>query len=128
MDMKAGISGPSLSLLVLRAEHPERLCEFYSALGLHFVREQHGKGPVHHASEVGGSVFEIYPRGPDTLPTAGARIGFNVPSLDAALSALATQQTSVLSGPSMTSRGRLAVVCDPEGHKVELIEPCRAAA
>jgi lactoylglutathione lyase len=126
--MESAIKGPSLNLLVLRAEHPERLCAFYSALGLNFVREQHGKGPVHHASAIGGSIFEIYPRGTDAPTTAGARIGFNVESLDAALSALADQQVSVLSGPSTTSRGRLAVVCDPEGHKVELVEPRREAA
>jgi lactoylglutathione lyase len=120
--MKNATAGPSLNLLVLRAEDPERLCEFYAALGLSFVREQHGKGPVHHASEIGGSVFEIYPRGKHEPPTIGARIGFNVPSLDAALYALNGQNTSVLSGPVATPRGRRAVVCDPEGHKVELIE------
>jgi lactoylglutathione lyase len=126
--MKPAITGPSLNLLVLRAEDPERLCEFYSALGLRFVREQHGKGPVHHASEIGGSVFEIYPRGKDEPTTAGARSGFSVPSLDVALSALTDQHASVLSGPATTPRGRRAVVCDPEGHKVELIERQREAA
>ncbi len=125
--MKPAVRGPSLNLLVLRAEHPEQLCEFYSALGLRFTREQHGKGPVHHASELGGSVFEIYPRG-NTPPTAGARIGFDVDSLDAALNALANQNAMILSGPSYTSRGRVAVVRDPEGHKVELMERSREAA
>jgi predicted enzyme related to lactoylglutathione lyase len=120
--MNNATTGPSLNLLVLRAEDPERLCEFYAALGLSFVREQHGKGPVHHASQIGGLVFEIYPRGKDEPPTIGARIGFNVPSLDAALYALNGQNASVLNGPITTARGRRATVRDPEGHKVELVE------
>jgi catechol 2,3-dioxygenase-like lactoylglutathione lyase family enzyme len=113
---------PSLNLLVIRAENPQRLCEFYTALGLRFVREQHGAGPVHHASEIGGSVFEIYPRSHNEPPTAGARLGFNVPSLDRALEALSMQSVSPISGPTETPRGRRAVVRDPEGHRIELIE------
>ena len=113
---------PALNLLVLRAEDPERLRQFYSALGLHFVREQHGSGPVHHASELGGSVFEIYPRRPDEPPTTGARVGFNVPSLDRALKALHLERAILISGPTSTLYGRRAVIQDPEGHKIELLE------
>ena len=119
--------GLSLNLLVLRAEKPELLCDFYGALGLRFVREQHGTGPVHHASEIGDSVLEIYPRRSGEPTTQGARLGFDVPSLDAALAALGTQSAHVISGPTITPRGRRAVLCDPEGHKVELIERQRAA-
>jgi lactoylglutathione lyase len=111
-----------LNLVVLRARDPEQLCRFYSALGLRFVREQHGDGPVHHASEFGRSVFEIYPRNNNAPTSAGIRIGFSVQSLDVILKALVTQDARIISGPTVTPRGRRAVVCDPEGHKVELLE------
>jgi lactoylglutathione lyase len=117
-----------LNLVVLRARDPEQLCRFYSALGLCFVREQHGNGPVHHASEIGHSVFEIYPRKHDEPTTTGARIGFSVSSLDDILKLLATENTRIISGPTASPRGRRAVVCDPEGHKVELVEIMQAAA
>ena len=77
----------TLSLVVIRADDPERLRDFYSALGFRFVREQHGAGPIHHACEVGTFVFEIYPRKQDEPSTSGTRLGFTVPSLDRALQA-----------------------------------------
>jgi predicted enzyme related to lactoylglutathione lyase len=113
---------PSLNLLVLKANDPDQLCRFYSGLGLHFIREQHGNGPVHHASELAGSVFEIYPRKPEEPPTTATRLGFIVPSLDAALLAVRGAQGVVLCEPCEFRQGRRAVVCDPEGHKVELVE------
>jgi lactoylglutathione lyase len=116
------MSVPSLNLLVLKAEDPDQLCRFYSGLGLRFIREQHGNGPVHHASELGGSVFEIYPRKPEEPSTTATRLGLTVPSLDAALLAVRSANGVVLREPSEYRQGRRAVVCDPEGHKVELVE------
>jgi lactoylglutathione lyase len=113
---------PSLNLLVLKAEDPDRLCRFYSGFGLRFTREQHGNGPVHHASELGSSVFEIYPRKPGEPSTTAIRLGFIVPSLDAALLAVRSGQGLVLSEPCEYHQGRRAVIRDPEGHKVELVE------
>lgn len=50
------------NLYVLRAHDPEKTLAFFQGLGLHFVREQHGEGPVHYSCEMSGKVFEIYPR------------------------------------------------------------------
>lgn len=35
--------------------------EFFSRMGLPFVKEKHGEGPEHYAAQVGDDVFEIYP-------------------------------------------------------------------
>ena len=113
---------PSLNLVVLRARDPEQVCRFYGALGLQFVTERHGNGPVHHASDISGSVLEIYPRQNDEATTIGTRLGFTVASLDDALSALEGHQGRIVSGPRDVPDGRRAVVCDPEGHKLELLE------
>jgi hypothetical protein len=56
-----GSSPANLCLLVLRSPRPERLREFLCVLGLEFVTEQHGTGPVHYATRLGGLVLEIYP-------------------------------------------------------------------
>lgn len=37
---------------------------FYNELGLEFVRERHGKGPVHYSCFLGKVIFELYPRKP----------------------------------------------------------------
>jgi hypothetical protein len=51
----------SLSLLVLRSSRLEAMRTFYEALGLTFVEEKHGAGPVHYSAQLGSTVLEIYP-------------------------------------------------------------------
>jgi len=111
----------SLNLLCLRASDPKRLVDFYEKLGLSFRKEKHGSGPVHHACELGGSVFEIYPLANGQSPTASTRIGFCVPSIDDAIKHF-DAGSELLSAPKDTQYGRKVILRDPEGHKVELVE------
>jgi lactoylglutathione lyase len=77
---------------------------------------------VHYSTQLNASVvFEIYPRGSGPA-SAGIRIGFTVRCLESALRALDEQKATMVRGVKGTVRGRLAVVLDPEGHKVELLE------
>lgn len=50
-------------VLVVRTHEMERVKTFFEGLGLEFVEEQHGKGPVHYACEQNEHVLEIYPVG-----------------------------------------------------------------
>ena len=115
-----------LNLVVLRAEEPERLAAFYSALGLSFGQHRHGAGPEHWASEKDGMVFEIYPASPKNRPTAGVRLGFAVEDVAGALDRLVAAGAVVISGVAESPWGVRAVIQDPEGHKVELTEPLPA--
>jgi catechol 2,3-dioxygenase-like lactoylglutathione lyase family enzyme len=113
----------ALNLVVLRSSDLERAAAFYSRLGLQFIRHQHGNGPEHFAAEVGSGVFEIYPQvagGPSTL---GTRIGFSVPSLDSVIAALSDYPAAIVSPPKDSEWGYRAVVADPDGHRVELLQP-----
>ena|SRR5829696_998768 len=114
-----------LSLVVIRAQDIDRLADFYSALGFHFTRHRHGKGPEHISSTIGETVFEIYPSNGANESTASTRLGFSVPSLTDVLSQLRRLDATVLVEPSDTEFGRRAVVKDFEGHKVELYEKAR---
>lgn len=114
-----------LNLLVLRARNPERLARFYGAFGLSFTPEQHGNGPEHQSCELGDSVLEIYPYQESQGETTGARLGFQVDSIDRILAACSAE-ARVLSAPKLTQWGRRAVIQDPEGHKVELTEAASA--
>lgn len=109
------------SLIVIRAEDPERVAHFYGAMGLRFTRESHGKGPDHMACSLDGFVFEIYPRG-GADHTRATRLGFTVANLDDTLDAIRTLGGQVVPSPTHTEWGRRAVLLDPEGHKVELTE------
>lgn len=108
-----------LSLLVLRAKDPERLVSFYGKLGLSFVRERHGSGPAHHSCQTGGSTFEIYPLEGKALSTTSTRLGFRV---DSVVETIAACDARLITQPRQTDWGMCAVIQDPEGHKVELVE------
>lgn len=116
----------TLNLLVIRAKKPEMLAAFYNKLGLTFQEEQHGSGPKHFCSSNGGSIFEIYPLKNPAEGTQNTRLGFMVDSIDGVINAIG-DKTRVLVPPAnfdvnRPGLNRRAVLIDPEGHKVELVE------
>lgn len=115
---------PTLSLLVLHSGDVEAAKDFYSLLGLSFVEEQHGKGPVHYSAAAGPLVLEIYPCQGNN-PSAPVRIGFRVPSLDQTVERVRSQGRRIIREAQDSAWGRRAVVEDPDGNRVELssIEP-----
>ncbi|WP_424139689.1 VOC family protein [Roseomonas chloroacetimidivorans] len=115
-------------LVVIRAWNPEGLARFYSALGLKFDRERHGKGPEHHACRIGRSVFEIYPRTSDADNTSATRLGFGVPDVEAACERAVALDGRLIRAAAVSPWGRRAVLSDPEGHTVELVEAAGARA
>jgi len=113
---------PRLSLLVLRADDPLKLAEFYSTLGLIFSAEQHGKGPLHYAADCAGIVIEIYPLAQATESTASTRLGFTVRSIQSVHPALEGAGAVLVSPGHSSPWGKRAVFRDPAGHCFELLE------
>ncbi len=95
---------------------------FYAQLGFSFEKHAHGKGPTHYASDNGSFVFEIYPQVEGTESTKAARIGFKIPKLDETLPKLIEAGAMLLSPAKDSPWGRRAVISDPIGHKIELVE------
>jgi catechol 2,3-dioxygenase-like lactoylglutathione lyase family enzyme len=120
-------SGPTLTLIVLRAADLEATRAFYLALGLPLAEERHGNGPLHYSADLGGTVLEIYPGRPGSAPdrgSGGATLhGFRVASLGAALAALEALGAPVVTPPRPSPWDLRAVVLDPDGRAVELSEP-----
>lgn len=110
-----------LNLLVLRTADVYKLGAFYETLGLSFVRERHGRGPEHLASALGGTTLEIYPctAGNDTR---GTRIGFRVRDVAAKFAHALAVGGEAISPPRESDWGTRAVIRDPGGHVVELLE------
>jgi predicted enzyme related to lactoylglutathione lyase len=116
------VNNITLNLVVLRSSDIARAMAFYTQLGLHFTRHRHGSGPEHFAAELQAGVFELYPLSPDGPSTLGTRIGFRVPSLDTAIAALTAYPGAVVSPAKDSEWGRCAVIADPDGHRVELLQ------
>jgi catechol 2,3-dioxygenase-like lactoylglutathione lyase family enzyme len=107
-----------LNLLVLRTPNLEDLKRFYSALGAHFESERHGNGPEHYAATLDNDlVLELYPTEDGATPDPGLRLGLSVADLEEALRSLG--QTVA---PRQTQWGLHALIRDPDGRTVELLQ------
>lgn len=112
-----------LNLLVIWSQESEALVEFYAILGIQLLPEQHGKGPQHYAAQGPAStVFEIYPATSDEKVTRNIRLGFEITQLDTVLAQLTAAGFAIHQPAKASAWGYRAVVLDPEGRKVELIE------
>jgi lactoylglutathione lyase len=111
----------ALNLVVLHAKDIEVTRRFYELLGLEFVSEKHGSGPTHYACRLGEAVMEIYPctNAANVIPT---RIGFRAEAVDRLVDSVRRAGFVVHSAPRDSQWGRRAVVCDPEGNRVELCQ------
>lgn len=116
----------ALSLIVLRCAALESSKAFFTALGLNFEKEQHGEGPIHYSCELGEQVLELYPGKPGAAPirtqSGASMYGFRVESLDRVLKELQNLGAEIIHSPSDTPWGRRAVVLDPDGRSIELIQ------
>jgi len=116
------VSEISLNLIVLRSSDIEQSAAFYSRLGLRFSRERHGTGPEHFATTLDGVTLELYPLQPDRVAPSDTRIGFRVSSVDAVLAAVSDDPNAVVTPLKESPWGRRAVLADPDGRRVEIIE------
>jgi lactoylglutathione lyase len=114
------INSTRLSLLVLKTHDVERLVTFYGLLGLAFDAEQHGKGPIHFAAQLGELVLEIYPLDQRQAVDVTTRVGFAVSALAEQLAKLEAAGVAIVSPLRQSSWGLRAVVRDPDGRAVEL--------
>jgi len=121
------MSKARLNLLVLRSKNVAAALEFYRAVGLAFVEEQHGSGPIHYSCELGGMVVEIYPgsdgAAPDRKVGGATTMGFSIKALDSTMATLEALKVEVVSGAKEGPWGRRAVVLDPDGRAIDLTEP-----
>lgn len=107
-----------LNLLVLRTPRLADMRDFYSALGANFESERHGNGPEHYAATLeDGLVLELYPALDESVPESGLRLGLKVKDIGETLRLL--EQSAP---PRQTQWGLRALVRDPDGRTVELLQ------
>jgi len=112
-----------LNLIVIKTNRLSELAEFYSWLGLTFEYHRHEQGVFHYSGVLEKMVFEIYPL-PKTQPIADTttRLGFTVQKLDHLIQDLKGKNVRIIAEPRETEFGKMAVIEDLDGRKIELSE------
>jgi len=113
---------PQLNLIVIRSLEPSKAVGFYEAIGLRFQEEQHGKGPVHWAADIDGVVLEIYPAQSASEVDKTTRLGFDVEDVQSVVESLRDRDVEVLRELKQSQWGLRAVVKDPDGRSIELLQ------
>jgi len=122
VDSHLSKSLPRLNLIVLRSLEPQRTVDFYTLLGIRFHDEQHGTGPVHWAAELDDLVLEVYPAKSQGEVDRSTRLGFEIENLAAVLPRLRSFGVEIVSEPKPSQSGLRAVVRDPDGRSLELVQ------
>jgi lactoylglutathione lyase len=107
----------NLILLVLRCGNIERAKGFYELFGMAFQKEQHGNGPAHYSCGDETGIFEIYPVEGGVPDQTG--LGFVSGDLDG-LHMLLRRNQFAPREIRETELGRMFVVRDPDGRRVEV--------
>lgn len=113
---------PRLNLVVLRSLEPKLMVEFYALLDIPLHEERHGTGPVHWAADLDGLVLEIYPTKTEDEVDRTTRLGFEIENVAAVLPSLRSSGVKIVSEPKPSQWGLRAVIRDPDGRSVELVE------
>ena len=110
-----------INLIEIRTEKPEELSAFYEQIGMKFEYHQHGKGTWHYSTEIGETVFEIYPlMKSQKLPDKSLRLGFTIDDLDELIVKLKRNNVEIIREPKESEWGYFAIIRDLDGRKIEL--------
>ncbi|TAE75159.1 MAG: glyoxalase/bleomycin resistance/extradiol dioxygenase family protein [Bacteroidetes bacterium] len=110
-----------LKLLVIRANEPEKIANFFSILGITFDYHKHGNSPLHYSATLGQVILEIYPLAKNQIETdKNLRLSFKIDDFDTVIEKLKENEITFLSEPKQTDFGYMVIIQDPEGRKIEL--------
>lgn len=98
----------------------ERTADVYRLLGLNFIAEQHGAGPVHLACVGERLVLEIYPGEDAACP--GVMVGLDVANLDQVRANVLEAGVPIWRDIDVVAGVRRMIVTDPEGRKILIRE------
>lgn len=119
-----GVMEPLLSSIIINTAHPEAMLKFYGRVGLTFEAKQVSKGGQCHKAYLGGVELTFFavketarPRSPDLQLT------IRVTQLEEMVAELATiPGVECLLDPTVLPDGKKAILLDPDGRAVELVE------
>lgn len=111
----------ALAAVVFNCKDIEKSVKFYRALGVDVRETKHG-GIVHFTCSLAGVHFALYPETDATRGPQGAcQLGLMITNLDGSLAALKALGANVLTPPTQKPWGITAMIEDPDGRKIELV-------
>jgi lactoylglutathione lyase len=111
----------ALAAVVFTCQDIDKSVRFYKSLGFEVRETKHG-GVAHFTCSLGGCHFALYPHdGVERGAQSGVQIGVMVTNLNGAIASVAATGANVLQKPTPKPWGITALVEDPDGRKVELV-------
>lgn len=112
----------ALAAVVFTCKDIDRSVRFYKALGVEVRETRHGGSGPHFTCSLGGVHFALYPTDDvERGAQSGVQIGLMVTNLDGAVAAVKAAGANVLQAPTPKPWGITAIVEDPDGRRVELV-------
>lgn len=111
----------SLNFITIYARDIHKTATLYRLLGLEFLEEQHGNGPLHLATEFAGLTLEIYPT--DTVIGDGLLLGFEEEDLRKCRDRLSKAGVKIASEISEKNGLTRFVAMDADGRRVIISQP-----
>jgi len=105
-------------LIVLRCADIEKTKAFYEHFGMKFEKEKHANGPEHFACQDEVGVFELYPSEGPPDHTGLGLVSDDIEALNLRLKQNRYSPREV----RKTDWGRVFVVRDPDGRRIEVAE------
>jgi predicted enzyme related to lactoylglutathione lyase len=105
-----------LSFITLHARDVDITATLYRLLGLDFVEERHGSGPLHLATETAGLALEIYPA--EKVEGGGVLLGFEVEDLQDCRNRLADAGVKITSDIAERHGFLRFIAQDADGRRV----------
>lgn len=105
-----------ITFVTFFAQDIERTAKVYRLLGLDFLSEQHGTGPLHLACASESLVLEIYPG--EDVASPGVMVGLDVADLDHVRAKVLEAGVPLSRDIDPVAGMRRMIVNDPEGRKI----------
>lgn len=111
----------SINAILLSSEHPQRLIEFYTQIGLPLKIANHGGG-IHAEADFGDIHFAIWGGGGPAVNRNNVCFSLHVPNLEQYHEELVRKGVKFDSGPEpLPFGGVVAGLTDPDGNRLVLM-------
>jgi lactoylglutathione lyase len=109
--------------ITLNSSQPELLLRFYSVLGFHFSQKQVDKGSLAWLGQLGEMALEVYGiKETFSGRSPNVQLSFQVAGIESIIEKVRDLKLQIMMEPLQSSIGTIAIVMDPDGRSIELIQ------